>query len=132
MCEDKKSCITINCGCCSNRNDMELLFEGTMNTPDVIYDLQAPITDYKYIIVEAGMHKAEEGYWTKVHELIPSPEVSDNYFEYGKIIHIEPNSLGRHLIYWHFPTATTLKVDFIDKRVGMFDDVRIGKIYGVK
>ena len=133
--DEKKCCTVINnqyYGCCGGTgNDMELLFEGTMNTPDTTYDLLAPITDYKYIVVEAGMHKSQADYWNKAHEIIPNPIISDNYCEYGKLIHVGTD-LKRYLIQWHFPTATTLYLDYLDKAVGVWDDTRIGKIYGVK
>lgn len=112
---------------------IDTVFSGAAGTVGSTYNLSKSITDYRMLAVEI------EGYtnykeWIKGYQTIFYPVVSDVQHLYGCIQQAYFNSSqSGHTFeaYFHFPTATSVKLDLIGN-LDYITNQRISRIYGIK
>lgn len=122
-------------GPAGNFSQMEVIFDGIADKVGSSYQLLKPITDYRVLFVEYGVHIAGDIEWTRNHQVIVNPRPSSILCEHGSVHSVgsamENNQTSVISIYYHFTDSKVLKVDHKMVYSGI-DDARITKIYGMK
>lgn len=113
---------------------IDTLFSGTAGTDNAAYNLEKPITDYRELTVEIEGYNTNDKGWIKGYQTIIHPVVSNLENQYGCYQYCNPTGTGfddMFCAYFHFPTATTVLLDWVGKREEIVNQ-RISKIYGIK
>lgn len=135
MCEDKKSCITINCGCCesstggSDIGNMDVLFDGEASVVNKEYALNHSVKDYRMLVLEIGLYAPIAKHWALYDIINVAPQLTDDVI-YAKYVHTSASG-GRNVLNWIYSTETSLKI-IASVMSNDFEKLAIKKIYGFK